>query len=116
VLAAGDEVLVYGLRGHAYRSRDLGSTWERMDLGSATALTAGTWLNDGSLVLVDETGRILRRDGETGKFAPVALPNPAPLTGVVQARSGVLILSGMRGVMRTALGLTLSSTAADHKP
>ena len=108
VIASAEALVVYGLRGHAYRSDDAGVTWERIDLGISTMLPAATRLGDGSLVLVDETGRVLRSRHDAIDFISVPVPNPSPFTGVVQGGDGDLVLSGMRGITRLRLGEKLT--------
>lgn len=98
------ELLVYGLRGNAYWSGDDGTNWSQVDTGSPTTLPAGTRLADGSLVLVDETGQVLRSFDGGRSFVPVPVPMPAPFTGVAESPDGTLVASSMRGMIRIAFG------------
>lgn len=93
-------LLVFGLRGNAYRSVDDGASWQKVDLGLPVTVTAGARLTDGALVLVDETGRLLQsRDGGQS-FAATPVHQPSPFTGIVQAADGSLVFSGARGITR----------------
>lgn len=98
-------LLVFGLRGNAYRSADDGASWQKVDLGLPVTVTAGARLADGSLALVDETGRLLQsRDGGQS-FAPAKVQQPSSFTGLVQAADGSLVFSGARGITRQPLAL-----------
>lgn len=98
------ELIVFGLRGNAFRSGDGGNTWSRLAMAPIT-LTAGTLLGDGSLVLTDEAGRVLRSTDSGRTFAISAGQKAAALSGVAQAADGTLVLSGLHGLART--GVTL---------
>ena len=53
-----------------------------------------------SLLLADESGRLLRGDAAAIRFVPLATALPTGLTGMVQAADGALIVSGARGASR----------------
>lgn len=96
------QLIVYGLRGSAFKSSDGGNHWGKIALPSVT-ITAGLRLEDGSVVLADEAGHlVLSRDG--GKsFQPVAQGQTAPIVSLVEAADGQLILAGARTLSRLAL-------------
>lgn len=96
-------VLVFGLRGNAYRSSDRGATWSRIDTSPAVSLTAAAHTAEGAVVAVDESGRVLLSNDDARTFQPVPVSRPYPFTGVTQAADGSLILSGARGVQKIAL-------------
>jgi len=102
VMSGNDRHLnVFGLRGNAYWTED-GKTWQKSETGAPNTLTAGIRLQDGSLALVDEAGRVLlSRDGGAS-FKQEPMGKPSPLTGIVQASDGSLVLSGVRGLKRIA--------------
>lgn len=93
-------VVAFGLRGNAWRSADAGTSWTRVDAGQDVSIAAGRTLKDGSLVLGDESGRLLRSTDDGATLAPMPVPPVAGLTGLVQAADGALILSGPRGLTR----------------
>lgn len=97
---SGGELVVFGLRGHAYATHDRGVSWHEVDARQSAAFTAGTRLADGSLLLVNESRRLLRSVDGGLRFQAVADPQPVPLTGVVQAANGGLILTSARGIRR----------------
>ncbi|WP_182915748.1 WD40/YVTN/BNR-like repeat-containing protein [Massilia cavernae] len=106
------EVLVFGLRGNAWRSRDGGANWSRLDTGIEGHLTAGAILAGGRVVLTSLGGELIEsRDGE--RFRKVPLARTAPLYGVSAASDGKLLLTGARGVH---LATVEASGAVHHTP
>lgn len=103
VLAGGGQrVNVFGLRGNAYWTLD-GKEWHKSDTGAPHTVAGGTRLEDGSLAMVDEAGRILiTRDGGVS-FKQVPVAKPSPLTSITQAADGALVVSGVRGLTRYAV-------------
>ena len=95
----GQHLNVFGLRGNAYWTDD-GKHWEKSETGATNTLTAGIRLNDGSLALVDEAGRVLLSHDGGASFKPVPIAKPTPLTGIVETGNGGLVVSGVRGLMR----------------
>jgi len=63
-------------------------------------LTSGGVLADRSIVLADESGRLLRSVDGARSFTPVAGSFPTGLTGLAQGGDGALVLSGARGLTR----------------
>jgi photosystem II stability/assembly factor-like uncharacterized protein len=80
----GDErtVLVFGLRGNAFRSSDLGATWERVDTGVDESLHGAAVAPDGRLVLVAQGGRVLASEDGGRCFRAVARARIAPASAV----------------------------------
>lgn len=98
--AAPGEIFVFGLRGNAFWSGDGGQSWQKTDTGAPNTLTAGVKLADGSLVVVDDAGRVLRSTDGGRTLKPVPVPQPFPFTGAAQTGDGGLLLSGVRGMAR----------------
>jgi len=101
----GEAVLLFGLRGIAYRSTDGVSGWQRANTGDADSLTGSAVLAGDTLLLVDLSGNLLL-SRDRGKSFRIGAHAPMPLTGAALAADGSLIVSGMGGVMRLA-GQTL---------
>ncbi|MCM2459072.1 glycosyl hydrolase [Pseudomonas sp. CG7] len=96
-------ILAFGLRGKAFESRDRGETWKRLDTLQPVTLTSGLRLDDGSVLLADESGRVLRfADGDTQATA-LQISQPRYFTGMTQAANGDLIISSTRGMLSSAL-------------
>lgn len=99
VAAAGEAVLVYGLRGNAFRSSDGGATWTRVDTKLPATIVGGASLAPGSVVLADQGGRLaLSNDGGV-TFELIPLQRNLPLTSITDAGAGRLAVTGPFGVM-----------------
>lgn len=64
----GDMLVVAGLRGNAFISRDRGQGWTRLDTGSAASIASVAALGRGRFALLTQNGSVLPvdRDGRTG--------------------------------------------------
>lgn len=97
-----DAVLVYGLRANAFRSTDGGSTWTRVDTQLPATIVGGTSAGHGTIVLVDQGGRLaLSTDGGVN-FGLMPLQRTVPVTSVADAGAGRLAVTGPFGVMVVA--------------
>ena len=96
-LDGGRGVLVYGLRGNAYRSADRGATWQKVDTGLPAAIVSGFRATDGALVLADTGGRIARSLDAGQTFVPVKLDRTVPVAGIAESSNGRLIRVGPLG-------------------
>ncbi|WP_447792466.1 MULTISPECIES: WD40/YVTN/BNR-like repeat-containing protein [Pseudomonas] len=98
-------ILAFGLRGKAFESRDRGATWQPLDTLQPVTLTSGLRLDDGSVLLADESGRVLRfADGDT-QAAVLQIPKTSYFTGMAQAANGDLIISSARGMLSSAVAV-----------
>lgn len=95
-----DTLLAFGLRGNVWRSHDSGQSWAQVSIDQEITISAGRLLSDGSVVLADESGRVLRSTDGARNF--VALPDHpgSGLTGMVETADGDLVFSGARGLAR----------------
>jgi photosystem II stability/assembly factor-like uncharacterized protein len=98
--ASSRGVLAFGLKGRMFISEDKGDTWKSVSNDDDVTITDGERLSDGTLLLVDEAGRLLvSRDG--GKhFDASPVPNPTYLTGLTRTKEGAVVLTSVRGVFR----------------
>lgn len=69
---AAHELLVYGLRGHCFRSRDGGDTWSEIDTQTTANLYDSLELDNGDVIAVGAGGTILRipRGGDSAVRLP----------------------------------------------
>ncbi|NKF28179.1 glycosyl hydrolase [Pseudomonas sp. BGM005] len=95
-------ILAFGLRGKAFESKDRGDTWQRLDTLQPVTLTSGLRLEDGSVLLADESGRVLRFQQGSTKASVLKIPQPSYFTGMAQAANGTLIISSARGMLSSA--------------
>lgn len=94
---ADSAVLVYGLRGNAFRSTDGGATWTKIDTKLPATIVGGTALTPGTVVLADQGGRIaLSNDGGV-TFELIPLQRNLPLTSITDAGAGRLAVTGPFG-------------------
>jgi photosystem II stability/assembly factor-like uncharacterized protein len=98
VADAGAAVLIFGLRGNAFRSDDRGATWTKVDVGLPASIIASARTSRGATLLADVGGRVMRSTDDGRSFAALALKQPMPLTGIADVGDGKLALVGPRGV------------------
>ncbi|WP_408596034.1 YCF48-related protein [Pseudomonas sp. PLMAX] len=96
-------VLVFGLRGNAYRSVDGGVSWSKVELGLPLSITASTVTTDGRIVLLSQAGHVLVSvdDGVSFKLQPQN--GLAPVAAAQVSASGALVLAGARGLRQLPL-------------
>ncbi|MFQ2455146.1 WD40/YVTN/BNR-like repeat-containing protein [Aeromonas sp. 25-248] len=96
------ELLVYGLRGHAYRSTDGGQHWARLASPLPISLSTAMQGADGQFRLFTQAGHMLRQRGnEPLTLEPLA--EPSPVAGALLTPQGTLALVGSRGVRTLAV-------------
>jgi len=91
-------VIVYGLRGKAFRSRDGGARWEKVDTGVDAALTGAAVTPDGRIVLVTQAGHVLVSADEGACFQLATRERGPPASAVAAAGARALVLVGAGGV------------------
>ena len=96
-------LLVYGLRGHMFRSADFGATWQQIELKGAAGrlefgLSNGAVLKDGSVVVVGHGGSVLKSTDKGHNFAVINRADRLSLSAVSADAKGNLILVGQGGV------------------
>lgn len=109
LLATGEPqtLLVYGLRGNLFRSTDFGDTWANVPLQGPRgplefALSGATRLDDGTLVLVGNSGTVLRSKDDGKTFSLFNRPDRLSLSAVTGGAGGTLVVAGQGGVRVTA--------------
>ncbi|WJD72858.1 YCF48-related protein [Pseudomonas asiatica] len=100
-------LLVYGLRGHAYRSTDGGRQWQPVSTGVNTSLTAAGVDRDGQLWLASQAGDLLLSRDDGASFSPVPQSARGPVTALATDTGNGLVLVGERGVRNQAGNPTL---------
>jgi photosystem II stability/assembly factor-like uncharacterized protein len=96
-------LVAFGLRGHAFRSRDAGRTWEPLETGISAGITSGAVLADGRVVLVSQGGQILIGGDDGRALARVAVATPAPLYGVAPVDAKTIATVGAHGARVDAI-------------
>lgn len=91
-------LIAFGLRGNAWRTRDSGKTWEKLETPTARLLSAGTYLGDGRLVIVSQFGEILVSRDDGSHFEMTAPEKPMRLFDVAPVGRDGVVLVGDRGL------------------
>lgn len=96
-------VVVFGLRGNAYRTVDAGASWQKVDTRIPVGLTGGAVTPDGRIVLVSQAGHVLVSSDSGSTFAPLAVDRPAPAAAVVAPGAKSIVVVGPRGAHASQL-------------
>lgn len=95
-LSADNEIIVAGLRGNMLRSRDAGASWKQTTAQDAAAITGSALRADGSLLLVNQAGMVLREiNGELVPLNSTPLPS---LTAIFPRSNGSLLTLSVQGI------------------
>ena len=100
-------LLVYGLRGHAYRSTDGGRQWQPVSTGVNTSLTTAGVDRDGQLWLASQAGDLLLSRDDGASFSLMPQSARGPVTALATDTGNGLVLVGERGVRNQAGNPTL---------
>lgn len=102
-LAGNENLLVlFGLQGNAFRSRDKGKNWEKIEPGLKGTITSGSVFADGRLVLASQTGQLAVSTDGGGTFSLVRPAVPAPIYAIAAIDDGVITV-GKLGVKTESL-------------
>jgi photosystem II stability/assembly factor-like uncharacterized protein len=96
VIGKPGEVLIYGLRGHVFRSIDAGSSWAPLSTGLQVSISAATMDAKGRYLLFSQTGQMLAQADDT-RLTLQPQQNVAPAAGAIKAPDGSLVLVGSGG-------------------
>ena len=96
-------VMVFGLRGQAWRSEDVGKTWRKVDAALPATIVAGTALAGQGVALADAGGRVSVSQDGGRTFKAIPLPATMMLAGIADAGEGRIAIAGARGVTVAAL-------------
>ena len=96
-------VIAYGMRGNAFKSRDNGANWQKVETGVPVGLMGGTVTEDGKIVLVSQGGHVLVSSDDGTSFTQVKIDRPTPAAGVAAIDKDTLALVGQRGVKVQAI-------------
>lgn len=71
LMTKGGAWLIYGMRGNVYRSENAGADWTKIEVGGQQSLMNGRVLEDGRIVLVGISGKIVISNDDGVNFAPL---------------------------------------------
>lgn len=92
--------VAYGLKGNAYISRDQGGHWSKIQTNTETSISAATELSDGTAILATQAGELLAGTSNSDAYKVIKQLHGYPITSIVEAASGDLIVTGLRGVIK----------------
>ena len=98
MVGGDDSVLVFGLRGNAWRNPGCSGEWTRARTGVEAALTSGVMRSDGSVLLASQAGQILVSDDKGESFEQVRVGAPLPVFAMSEADSARVAFAGPGGV------------------
>ncbi|WP_434575706.1 WD40/YVTN/BNR-like repeat-containing protein [Pseudomonas sp. Z3-6] len=107
---ADGALLVAGLKGNAFVSSDAGASFQRLSVPVPISFNDATRLDDGQLLLVNQGGMLFRNSEQTGAaLLPLGKPLGKPVSSVIEAADGSLIVAGFTGLQRLAQPATAAS-------
>jgi len=110
-----DALLVFGLRGHLYRSTNFGSTWEPVAADNSNTLAGGNASAEGGIVLAGGDGTVLLSADGGQTFRKNSLQDHLTLSSGL-SRNGNLILVGQGGVKSgVKSGVKTGAEVIDHE-
>ena len=96
-----DHILVFGLRGNVYESRNLGDSWTRVETGVGTSLMGGSALPGGGAILVGANGVVLHRADTSAPFVATTFQTATGetplLSGALSAGDAGFLVIGDKG-------------------
>jgi len=95
-----DDIIIFGLRGNIYRASAGQTKWEHIPMPKPVTITAGKQLENGDLVLVDETGQLFQSIDNGKSFTPSNLSKTSALTDIAETNDGHLVMTSARGIRR----------------
>lgn len=96
-------VIVYGLRGHAFRSTDGGEHWQKIETGLEDGITAAANCGDRRLVLVSQAGRLLLSDNAGESMRQVKRDQTTPASAIACLGSDRTVIAGPQGIRTQAI-------------
>lgn len=103
LLAVGNALIAYGMRGNAFLTRDGGKTWKKLPTRSTDGITGGTVTEDGVIVLATQGGQLLVSNDDGATFGHAPTKNRLPYFGVVSVGRGRVAVVSPLGVSVEAL-------------
>ena len=97
ITGSAKSVVVFGLRGNAFRSADRGRSWHKVETGLQVGITGGATESE-RMVLVSNAGHVLVSNDAGASFRSVAIERPLPAAAVVAAGKDLVVIAGPRGV------------------
>lgn len=91
-------VMVYGMRGSFFESKDKGKTWSKIETGAAAGVTGVTQMPDGRLVLANQAGGYIVSNQNGNGFSVKHATSSMSNFGVLGISGNKIVLVGNQGV------------------
>ncbi|MDH4581650.1 BNR domain-containing protein [Pseudomonas sp. BN415] len=98
---ADGALLIGGLKGHAFLLAPGADSAEALPVMAPVSFSDAIRLADDRVLLANQAGGLFT--SVTGTIAPAAKPQGRPVSGVIQAADGSLVVAGFTGLSRLAL-------------
>lgn len=97
----GQRAMVFGLRGHAFETDDLGDTWRELPTATELSLLGGAKLGNGGAALVGANGLVLLRRSANETFKAGTVQPAGALAAILPVEGGAaFIVAGENGIAR----------------
>jgi photosystem II stability/assembly factor-like uncharacterized protein len=93
-----DWLILFGVGGKLFVSKDGGETLQSLDSHTRAGLASGTWLDDGSALIVGANGILLHVAADLNAVSRYQLDNGLPLSDVVALSDDDYVVVGLGGV------------------
>ena len=101
---SADTVLVYGLRGSLFASKDLGESWSKVETAQESAIVQSLPIGKNKALLISQRGGVLQINTKTLELKKVADDyRGAVFSAAVLNASDKLLLAQFSGVRTTEL-------------
>jgi photosystem II stability/assembly factor-like uncharacterized protein len=100
---ADDAIVVGGLRGQMFRTRDAGDTWTVVKKPPTSSIVDSTRLEDGRLVFVGIAGEILTSNDNGNSFTRLPVSSGGRIYAVEAGPGESLIVGGPGGIAKVSL-------------
>ena len=87
-------LIAFGMRGNAFRSRDGGAGWQKVETGVPVGLMGATVTGEGKIVLVSQGGHVLVSSDDGASFTQIKIDQPTPAAAVTAFDGNTLALVG----------------------
>jgi photosystem II stability/assembly factor-like uncharacterized protein len=102
IASSGDSLIIYGLLGNAWRSRDRGQSWAPIDLPHGASVLASTELPDGRIVVANQAGGLFVSANNGATFDTLGARSPSPIYSIAVCGNSI-VLAGPAGLSRITL-------------
>jgi photosystem II stability/assembly factor-like uncharacterized protein len=104
---ADGALLVGGLKGHAFVTRDAGASFVPLAAPAPVSFSDATRLANGQVLLANQAGMLFVSKGDV--LQPYANPLGKPVSSLIQAADGSLIVAGYTGLLRVPQPATVAT-------